>query len=126
MDKVLDFIYEQETEQREILLFIHQLMLSYPAMIVKIRYQIPFYYRKSWICYLNPIKNKAVDFCFVRGNELSNEQGILEAKDRKQVRSLTFSSVDEIPVEALQQIIQEAILLDDTVKYTSKRTKTKE
>ena len=125
MNAVLDFIYEHEGQQREVLLFLHELMMSYPTITCKIRYRIPFYYRKSWICYLNPRKNNTVDFCFVRGNELSNEQGILEAKDRKQVRSLTFENVEEIPVEALEEIIQEAILLDDTVKYASKRTKNK-
>ncbi|MGB1243402.1 MAG: DUF1801 domain-containing protein [Chitinophagales bacterium] len=125
MDVVLDYIYEQEGEQREILLFLHELMLSYPAITSKIRYRVPFYYRKSWVCYLNPRKNNAVEFCFLRGNELSNEQGILESKGRKQVYSLTFEEVKTIPVEALEQIIQEAILLDDTVKYASKRTKKK-
>lgn len=123
MNVVLDFIYEQEDEQREVMLFLHELMISYPAITCKIRYKVPFYFRKSWICYLNPVKNNSVDFCFVRGNELSNQQGILEAKDRKQVRSLTFASVEEIPVEELKEIIQEAILLDETVKYASKRTK---
>lgn len=123
MNAVLDFIYEHEGRQREVLLFLHELMMSYPTITCKIRYRIPFYYRKTWICYLNPRKNNTVDFCFVRGNELSNEQGILEANDRKQVRSLTFESVEEIPVEVLEEIIQEAILLDDTVKYASKRKK---
>ncbi|MFK7906755.1 MAG: DUF1801 domain-containing protein [Chitinophagales bacterium] len=123
MDAVLDYIYEQEGEQREILLFLHELMGTYPAITNKIRYRVPFYYRKSWICYLNPKKNNTVEFCFLRGNELSNEQGILESKGRKQVYSLTFEEVKAIPVEALKEIIQEAILLDDTVKYASKRTK---
>ncbi len=125
MDAVLDFIYEYEGEQREIMLVLHNTMVAYPAITTKIRYKVPFYYRKSWICYLNPQKKGAVDFCFIRGNELSNEQGILEAKDRKQVRSLTFNRVEEIPTETLDEIIQEAILLDDTVKYASKRTKKK-
>ncbi len=125
MDAVLDYIYEQEGEQREILLFLHELMCSYPAITSKIRYRVPFYYRKSWICYLNPRKNNTVEFCFIRGNELSNEQGILESKGRKQVYSLTFDDVKTIPVETLEEIIQEAILLDDTVKYASKRTKKK-
>lgn len=125
MDAVLDFIYEYEDEQREIMLLFHNMMLAYPAITSKIRYRVPFYYRKSWVCYLNPQKKGAVDFCFIRGNELSNEQGILEAKDRKQVRSLTFTSLKEIPTDTLHEIIQEAILLDDTVKYASKRSKKK-
>tara|TARA_R110002126_G_scaffold37614_2_gene113181 strand:+ start:9816 stop:9977 length:162 start_codon:yes stop_codon:yes gene_type:complete len=53
---------------------------------------------------------------------LSNEQGILESKGRKEVLSVEFSSVDEIPKEAIREIINEALFLDETVPYKPKRT----
>jgi hypothetical protein len=43
----------------------------------KIRFGIPFYFGRSWICYLNPIKNHKVELAFVRGNELSNIQKVI-------------------------------------------------
>ena len=124
MSEVEDFIYQFEGKQRAILLFLHHLMAEELGLTTKIRYKIPFYDRKSWICYLNPGKKENdVELCFIRGNELSNLQGILEAKNRKQVRGLTFSSIEQIPKESLTEIIQEAILLDETKPYESKRKK---
>ena len=70
---------------------------------------------------MNPLKDGGVDFTFLRGQELSNAQGLLENRDRKQVSSLQFQEIEEIPLEALYEILQEAILLDETVPYKLKR-----
>lgn len=114
---VEDFIYSHEGNQREIMLFIHNMMMAHPGVTHKIRYRVPFYYRKSWMCYLNPRKGDKVAFNFIRGNELSNAQGILESLGRKQVMSITFGHVNEIPVQSLEEVIQEAMLLDETTPY---------
>ncbi len=122
MNEVDLFILEKDGNQQAILQFLNDLMMSNPEIIQKIRYKVPFYYRKSWICYLNPNKKTGgVEMVFLRGNELSNEQGLLEAKGRKQVRGVTFSKITDIPVDTLVEVIQEAIWLDDTVAYASKR-----
>jgi hypothetical protein len=118
-----DYIYSFEGTQRDVLLYIHKLLSQELNLIDKIRFKIPFYYRKSWICYLNPGKNKSVEFAFVRGNELSNSQKILESRGRKQVLSIELTALSQIPIKELTEIIQEAILLDDTVPYQSKRSK---
>lgn len=126
MQACLNFIYGKEGVQRDILLHLHGLLSTFPEVTGKIRYRIPFYFRKSWICYLNPIKNGGVELAFPRGNELSNAQGILMANDRKQVRGITFVNVKDIPDETIIEILAEAILLDEEVKYASKRKKTKD
>jgi hypothetical protein len=118
-----DYIYGFEGTQRDIMLHIHKLLSQELNLSDKFRFKIPFYYRKSWICYLNPIKNKSIEFVFVRGNELSNSQKLLESRGRKQVLSIELKAVSEIPIKELTEIIQEAILLDDTVPYQSKRSK---
>jgi len=100
------------------------LLISFPDIEPKLKYKIPFYYRKSWICYLNPIKKKGIELCFTRGNELSNTQGLLAARDRKQIRGVIFETVESIPEESLLELLQEAFLLDETVPYQSKRKKT--
>ncbi len=125
MTEVEDFIYNYEGSQREIMLYIHNLLSFELNLTDKIRFKIPFYYRKSWICYLNPGKNNCIEFSFLRGNELSNIQGLLDSKGRKQVYSIELTKLSEIPMKELTEIIQEAILLDETVSYTSKRKKTK-
>ncbi len=61
MNPCLDYIYQREGNQQEIMLHLHELLTSYPEVSGKIRYKIPFYYRKSWICYLNPTKYGSVE-----------------------------------------------------------------
>ena len=121
MIEVEEFILQYEGEQREVMLFLHSLLEQELNLISKLQYKIPFYYRKSWICYMNPLKNGAVEFAFTRGNELSNSQGLLIDKGRKQVSSIEFKKVADIPDESLNEVIHEAILLDETVPYASKR-----
>jgi len=123
MSKVLDMIMEQEPHQKAIMEYLHELMCSYPEVTSKIRYRIPFYYKKSWICYLNPIKKEGVELAFIRGNELSNEQGLLDARGRKQVAGVIFTKLSDIPQEVLCEVIEEAIILDEMVPYQSKRKK---
>ena len=123
MDDVQYYILEREGNQAAILQYLHEMLSSYPNITAKIRYKIPFYYQKSWLCYLNPVKGDRVELAFTRGNELSNEQGLLQANGRKQVFGVTFSSIKEIPNDLLHEIFQEAILLDTEIPYASKRTK---
>jgi hypothetical protein len=120
MTTVEDFIYQFDGNQREVMLHLHHLLTLELNLTEKIRFKIPFYYGRSWICYLNPTKNGKVEFAFVRGNELSNEQGILDSKGRKQVYSIAFEKVSEIPAQQINEVIQEAILLDETKAYESK------
>ncbi len=123
MTAVDDFILDQPDPQKEILQYLHLLLTEELGLIPKIRYKIPFYYYKSWICYLNPLKEGGIELAFTRGNELSNEQGLLNFKGRKQVCGLDIRSVNAIPHEALYEILQEALILDENKPYASKRSK---
>ena len=107
--------------QKAVLNYFHQLLTSEIGLIDKIKYKIPFYYLKSWVCYLNPKKDEGTELAFTRGNELSNDQGLLLAYDRKQIRGITFYKISEIPAREIREIIQEALILDATMKYASKR-----
>lgn len=121
MIDVEDFIYQYEGNQLKVLLYFHRLLGTELNLTPKIRFKIPFYYGKSWICYLNPNKYNKVELAFVRGNELSNSKKILLDKGRKQVSSVEFEKVSEIPKSKINEIIQEAILLDEIKPYESKR-----
>ena len=123
MNPVQNYILDLEGEQAALFQYLYDLINTYPEVEAKIKYKIPFFYRKSWICYLNPIKKGGVELAFTRGNELSNEQGLLEAKGRKQILGASFYKVEEIPEEVIHEVLQEAFLLDETVPYASKRKK---
>jgi hypothetical protein len=71
---------------------------------------------------LNPLKIGGVELAFPRGNELSNIQGLLIDKGRKQVSGIELDFIDTIPIESILEVINEAILLDELVPYSSKRS----
>ncbi|MBV6645289.1 MAG: DUF1801 domain-containing protein [Cyclobacteriaceae bacterium] len=120
MDDVLNYIQEAPPAERLIMRQVHQMMLANPGVTCEIRYRVPFYYRKSWICYFNPIKDGGVELAFTRANELGNASGILDFKGRKQVAGITLNTLLDI-TESVEEIIQEALLLDEEVAYASKR-----
>ncbi|MEM7660235.1 MAG: DUF1801 domain-containing protein [Bacteroidota bacterium] len=120
---VESYIASQDPEVQPLYEALHEFILQQGELETKLSYKIPFYYRHSWVCYLSPRKAGGIEVGFPRGNELSNEQGILVARGRKQVRSVDIPTEADIPWEALREIIQEALFLDETVPYASKRTK---
>ena len=117
MDPCLDFIYQKEGEQQAILLTLHELITSLPEISSRLRYKIPFYDRHSWICYLNPVGKQGVELSFTRGNQLSNVQGLLRAKGRKQVRGILYEHRSDIDQDLLLEVLQEALLLDEEMPY---------
>jgi len=123
MVAIENFIYELDSDnQRAIMQHLHELFCSFPELTGKIRYRVPFYYRKSWLCYMNPQKGDAVELAFIRGNELLNPHGHLDFKKRTQVCGITYNHVNEIDENIFFEILQDVFLVDDT-PYASKRTK---
>ena len=120
MNPVLDYIYEQEEPNQSLLLYLHELIMEQAEIKSKIRYKVPFYFRQSWFCYLNPVKN-GIELNFVRANEMSNANGLLDFRGRTQVAGVIYQNIEAVNIEPLIETIQEALLLDETVKYASKR-----
>lgn len=115
------FISRFEEKQQDIMIYFHDILKKQYHLSEKIRYNLPFYYGKSWICYLNP-KKIGVELAFIRGNELTNEsQQYLDARGRKQVFSIIYQDRVEIPESTIEKVIEEAIALDQAIPYASKR-----
>ncbi len=123
MTDVEEYITDFEGEQKALMEFFHRLLKKELNLADKIRFRIPFYYQKSWICYLNPLKDGQIELAFLRGNELSDAQQLLSFNGRKQIAGIAFHNVADIPVEKILEIIHEALLLDKTIPYKSKRKK---
>jgi len=96
---------------------LHQFLITFPNIRPLIKFRIPFYYGKTWICYLFPRKKGGVELCFSRGVELSNANGLLEARGRKQVMGVMYHKASEIDFMAIEETMSEAMLLDSSVKY---------
>lgn len=105
--------------------FLRHLILDVaPAVDEKISYGVPFFSYHGPLCYLNPVPG-AVDLGFVRGAELSNEQGILQGKGRKRVSSIRLHSLAEAEEHAvaIRQILNEATILNNHYRQQKQRVK---
>jgi len=110
----LDVFLESITDnQRQIIEFLHTQFLSYPEVSYKMRFRIPFYDYKKWICYLNPVKPDKIELCFLRGKQLSNVQGLLEDRGRKKVTGIYIDDLKTLPLESILEIFAEAQLLEE-------------
>jgi len=116
--QISDYLYKLTSEQAGIVQCLHDLIMETPGIEVKRRWNLPFYFRKSWICYFNVLKNGNVEWAFTRGNELSNEAQWLEARGRKQIYSVDFAAVGDIDMQLAKVTLQEALLLDEHVSYS--------
>ncbi len=116
MSTISSFILEFDGQQKAILSFLHDRLIDYHGLRQDIKYKIPMYYNKSWVCYLNPIKKNGIELAFIKGHQLSNDQGILQMKKRKMVAGVDFYEVNQIPLKSIDEIIQEALILDELGK----------
>lgn len=115
MNEVEAYILSRPDAQQEVLEYLHALLMANPEVYCKLRYKIPFYYRRTWVCYTNP-RDGGIELAFLRGTDLSNEQGLLSARGRKMVMGVVFYGLSDIPQEPLLEVIQEALLLDEEGK----------
>lgn len=113
------FIETQTTEMQPLWKHIRQFVLDlHPDITEKMRYSVPFFDYFGWMCYLNPIdkpkQSKGIDICFLRGMELQDEFQILEGRNRKQVKSVVVSSVEDFNEceVAFLSLFQEAMQLN--------------
>ncbi|HHS95017.1 MAG TPA: DUF1801 domain-containing protein [Phaeodactylibacter sp.] len=116
MSPVEAFILDTEGNQRDVMMHFHLLFTEDLKLTPKLKFKIPFYYGRTWICYLNPIKNTQVELVFIRGRELSNAEGLLQHRNRKQVAGIILKHLEDIPHQDLLEIIHEAISLDEQAK----------
>jgi hypothetical protein len=91
---------------------------NFPQLRETWAYGAPFYKGNSRICFLYPASlpysgiNKGVNFGFNKGCLLSNEQGLLQCGERKEVAYIPILQENEILEPVFLEILHEAILLD--------------
>lgn len=124
MNPVETYIYKQEGNQQQIMTFFHDIFVNQYKLSANIKWNIPTYFGTTWVAYLNPDKKtNGVHVCFMRGNELSEKHVIVKSEGRKMVKSILITSIETIPYEALIKCIEEAVLLDKTVKFKAPNSK---
>jgi len=114
MSPVEAYYQKLDPERRQLAYILRDIVLAAsPQVTEKLAWGLPFFYAHSYLCYLNPDKKGGLYLGFTRGNQLSNQQGILEMKGRKQIASISYRSVEDIDVAPLEEILQEALLVDE-------------
>ena len=72
MQEVEEYILGLEENQKRIMLLLHNMLTEEFNLTDKIRFKIPFYFGKTWICYLNTLKNNKIELCFLRHITIPN------------------------------------------------------
>ena len=112
-----DYIESKDTSLKSLLSHLRKvIMLSHANIREQISWNLPFFYCFDHLCYLSITKKtKGVEVCFVKGFHLNNESGLLDAKDRKLIKGITFTSLKdyEEKEEAFLEILQEAVLFNE-------------
>lgn len=125
MNTVQEYIANQRPLQKEIMSVLRTWILDLgPHTQEKISYKVPFFYFYGHMCYLNPAVD-GVDLSFTQGTKLSNEQKLLEEKDRKAVASIRFHSLAEVEEREaeVRQILNEAAILNQYLHQQKKHKK---
>lgn len=87
----------------------------------KLSYNVPFYYQHKRVLYIWPSsipwggikKTGTVSLGFCKGQQLTDELGILNKADRKEIASINFKSTKEIDADVLRSYIFEALFIDE-------------
>ena len=108
---VEDYICDRPSEEQRIWQYLHEIILSFPAFQARIRYKIPFYYQRSWICYLNPVK-EGIEINFLHGYQMEDPYELLKAKGRKMVKGWTIKTIEDIKEECLLYYLEASLAFD--------------
>jgi hypothetical protein len=97
-----------------------------PEAKERLAYNVPFYYRRSRICFIWPgsvpwgkKEKRGVELGFCRGHLLT-DSSYLDKGARKEVYVKTFYDVKEIDRDAIRQLLYEAAVIDEDL-YRKKK-----
>lgn len=123
------FEYIEETnpvEVRELLLAAHLFLQETlpPFATCQIKWRIPFYKLRKNFCYLNRHRDH-ITLGFPNGWKLAPLPDVLlgENENLKQVRYLEIRSLEDLYSEIVQQILHEAMILDEISAKSQPRLK---
>ena len=112
-----DFIAYQEPSIQVLIFHLRKLIgHAHPKMKERFIFNTPMFMVKRDICYIGKIHpKKGLEICFLRGYQLSNEQGLLDAKGRMFIHGIILKNAEDLKEKetAFCEILQEAIILDE-------------
>jgi hypothetical protein len=110
------YIASQADPAREIMTILRSWILDLGSHTQeKISHNVPYFSFYGTLCYFSITKDHGVDFTFLKGKRLDDENKILESRGRKEIRSKTFYSIAELEEveESIRQLLNEAAILNE-------------
>lgn len=107
----------------------HLIRENFPELKEKFSYGAPFYHLNSRICFLYPASlpysgiASGVSFGLNRGHLLSNEHGLLDIGERKEVAYIRLLQESDIREDLFLEILHEAVLIDAEMGGPAKKKK---
>ena len=114
MNPAEEYILSQAEPRRSILLHVKAVIEAViPNVDMKYKWGIPcFYSEKHPMCYLNaPPKKAYVDIAFWNSAHLTKHIELMVTENRKVVKSLRYTALEEINDDVLVAVLQEAFSL---------------
>jgi len=105
-----EFYANRSDVQRANVEYLRGLVLSaHPGLTEKMRYGSPFFDLTNWFVYISAPPSGVVELCFMQGYLMADASGLLEARDRVMVRSVSIFAPGTPNEEALMTLIFEAV-----------------
>lgn len=120
---VQQYIASLPAKQRQIMAILRSWIFDLgPQVSEHMSSDLPSFQFHGALCYLMPEDDDGVILCFNRGYELPNSYELLESKDHKHVKSVTFYGVTEVEEheDEVKEILNEAAALNG---FLAKRKK---
>lgn len=124
MREVQEYIEDLASDERIIVKRLRDLILDTdPRIVEKLSYGVPYFFRNRRLFFLWPASalphstagktttpKVTMGFCY--GNLLSNDQGLLQKGNRKQVFTISVNTLADINEALLRQVVNEALIAD--------------
>jgi hypothetical protein len=105
-----DFYTDLPDGQRATAEYLRDLILrTHPGISERLNWGVACFHLNMWMIYLNPLKSGAIDLCFFQGLHLTDEDGLLDSRDRKTIKSVVVIAPGAIREDALLALIYEAV-----------------
>ncbi|MEQ9297211.1 MAG: DUF1801 domain-containing protein [Cyclobacteriaceae bacterium] len=102
------------------------IIASIPEVKEKLSFNVPFFSKHRTICFVWPGSvpwggiREGVQLGFTQGHLLSDEDGYLNAGNRKYVRIRTFNDLSDIDHSLVRSLLFEATLIDEEYRKAAK------
>ena len=124
MREVQEYIEGLAADERIVVKRLRDLILDTdPRIVEKLSYGVPYFFRNRRLFFLWPASalpystagkmvtpKVTMGFCY--GHLLSNDQGLLQKGNRKQVFTISVNTLADINEALLRQVVNEALIAD--------------